>query len=288
MTTSTTTYTKRKIMVEGMLTNIVEQGTGPSVVLLHSGEYGGCAEGSWSELIPHLADNGYHVVAPDWLGFGESDKVIDFADPTGRRMRHMAATLKALDLGPTAFVGNSMGGSYLAMALASDTPLFDDAAVAVLVSGGGFVPATEARDKIQDYDLTEEGMARIFRTVAFHPTVADDVEYIRWRHQLSLAPGSWQCAASARLRPPGTTGIHDIGKADNTAYEQIAVPTLIIAGADDPLRLPNYADVMDERIPDSELITYAECGHVPNLEYPDRFREDLLSFLERKFRKGNA
>lgn len=281
-----TTYTKRTLMVEGMRTNIIEQGSGPSVLLLHSGEYGACAEGSWAELIPHLAENGYHAVAPDWLGFGESDKVIDFADPTGRRLRHMAATIKALDLGPTAFIGNSMGGTYLAKAIGSDTPLFADAAVAVLVSGGGFVPATEARDQIQEYDLTEEGMARILRAVTYHPTLADDTEYIRWRHQLRLAPGSWQCTASARLRPPGTTGIVDIGKADDTKYEQIAVPTLVVAGADDPLRLPGYANELVERIPDAELLTYAECGHLPHLEYPDRFREDLLSFLDRKFRKG--
>lgn len=280
-----TTYTKRTLTVDGLLTNVLEQGTGPSVVLLHSGEFGACAEGSWAELIPHLAADGYHVVAPDWLGFGESDKVVDFADPTGRRIRHMAATIKALDLGPTAFVGNSMGGTYLAKAIASTTPLID-AAAAVLVSGGGFVPATEARDKIQDYDLTEEGMARILRAVAFHPTLADDSEYVRWRHQLSLAPGSWQCTASARLRPPGMTGIVDIGKKDETDYEQISAPTLIVAGADDPLREPGYADELARRIPDNELLIYQECGHLPHLEYPVRFREDLLSFLDRKFRKG--
>ncbi|MFC9833661.1 alpha/beta fold hydrolase [Rhodococcus sp. NPDC127530] len=279
------TYTSRTLIVDGMKTNIIEQGSGPSVVLLHSGEYGACAEGSWAGIIPELAEAGYHVVAPDWLGFGQTDKVIDFADPTGRRMRHMAATIKALDLGPAAFVGNSMGGTYLAKAIASPTPLFD-AAAAVLVSGGGFVPANDARDQIQEYDLTEEGMARILRAVTYHSTLADDTEYIRWRHELSLTPGAWQCAASARLRPPGVTGTVDIGKKDDTNYEQIAAPTLIIAGANDPLREEHYYDELAERIPDNELLVYPECGHLPQLEYPARFREDLVSFLDRKFRKG--
>lgn len=279
------TYTRRTLIVDGMRTNIIEQGSGPSVVLLHSGEYGACAESSWSQAIPYLAANGYHAVAPDWLGFGETDKVVDFADPTGRRMRHMSATIKALDLGPAAFVGNSMGGTYLAKAIASPTPLFD-AAAAVLVSGGGFVPDNEARNQILDYDLTEEGMARILRVVTYHHDIAEDPEYVRWRHQLSLTPGAWQCAASARLRPPGVTGTVDIGKADDTNYEQIAVPTLVIAGANDPLRLPGYADELAERIPDAELLTYPECGHLPNIEYASRFHDDLVSFLDRKFRKG--
>src|SRR2546425_720420 len=67
------TYTSRTLLVDGMKTNVIEQGSGPSVVLLHSGEYGASAETSWSALIPYLAEHGYHAVAPDWLGFGQTD-----------------------------------------------------------------------------------------------------------------------------------------------------------------------------------------------------------------------
>ncbi|SFN29784.1 Pimeloyl-ACP methyl ester carboxylesterase [Pseudonocardia ammonioxydans] len=274
----------RFLTVDGMRTHILEAGSGPPVVLLHSGEYGACAESSWSSLMPALAEAGYHAVAPDWLGFGRTDKVVDFADPTGRRMRHMAATVEALDLGPAAFVGNSMGGTYLAKDLAQDQPGFR-ATTAVLVSGGGFVPDNDARRTILDYDLTEAGMARILRTLMHSADLADDAEYVRWRHRLSLEPGAWQCAASARLRPPGNEGGGEFGKADATRYENITVPTLLVAGADDPLRLPGYADEVAARIPDAELLVYPDCGHIPNIEHPERFRDDLLSFLDRRFRK---
>ncbi|MER6936110.1 alpha/beta hydrolase [Nocardioides sp. NPDC127514] len=276
--------TSHTFVVDGLETHVLELGSGPSVVLLHSGEYGACAESSWSELIPYLADHGYRVVAPDWLGYGRSDKVVDFADPTGRRMRHMAATVAALDLGPAAFVGNSMGGTYLAKDISATTPTFS-AAAAVLVSGGGFVPDNEARRQILDYDLTESGMAHILRTVMYHPDIADDAEYVKWRHELSLVPGAWQCVASARLRPPGVTGTVDIGKQDDTSYEAITIPTLVVAGENDPLRVPGYADELAARIPDAELLTYPECGHLPNIEHHFRFRDDLVSFLDRRFRK---
>ncbi|WP_224404052.1 alpha/beta fold hydrolase [Pseudonocardia sp. ICBG1034] len=267
-----------------MRTHVLEEGSGPPVVLLHSGEYGACAESSWSGLIPELAAAGYHVVAPDWLGFGRTDKVVDFADPTGRRVRHMAATIAALDLGPAAVVGNSMGGTYLAKDIAAAAPAFG-AVAAVLVSGGGFVPDNDARQAILDYDLTEAGMARILRTLLYSPRLADDPEYVAWRHRLSLEPGAWACAASARLRTPGPAAGGEFGKADATAYENVRVPTLVVAGADDPLRLPGYADEVAARIPDAELLTYPECGHMPNVEHPERFRDDLLSFLERRYRK---
>lgn len=274
----------RFLVVDGIRTHVLEEGFGPPVILLHSGEYGACAESSWSSLMPALAEAGYHAVAPDWLGFGRTDKMVDFADPTGRRMRHMAATIEALDLGPAAVVGNSMGGTYLAEGLARDEPGFR-AAAAVLVSGGGFVPDNEARRAILDYDLTEEGMARILRTLMFSPALAEDPEYVRWRHRLSLEPGAWQCAASARLRPPGSEGGGEFGKVDTTPYENITVPTLLVAGADDPLRLPGYADEVAARIPDVELVVYPDCGHLPHIEHPERFRDDLLSFLDRRFRE---
>lgn len=273
--------------VDGMRTHVWQEGSGPPVVLLHSGEYGACAESSWFNLVPELAEAGYHAVAPDWLGFGRTDKVVDFAEPTARRMRHMAATIEALGLGPAAFIGNSMGGTYLAKALASTTPTLA-ASAAVLVSGGGFVPDNEARRTILDYDLTEGGMARILRTLMHSSRLADDPEYVRWRHRLSLEPGAWQCAASARLRPPTGDPGGEFGKPDTTSYESIDVPTLVVAGAEDPLRLPGYAEELAARLPDAELLVYPECGHLPNIEQPERFREDVLSFLDRRYRKERS
>ncbi|GAA3800929.1 alpha/beta fold hydrolase [Amycolatopsis tucumanensis] len=276
------------ITVDGMRTHVLDEGSGPPVVLLHSGEYGASAETSWYDVVPALVEAGYRAVAPDWLGFGRTDKIVDFSDPTGRRLRHLAATIEALDVGSAAFVGNSMGGTYLARDLAAGGRYFR-AEAAVVVSGGGFVPDNDARKAIVDYDLTEAGMARILRTVMHSPRLADDPGYVRWRYRLSLEPGAWQCAASARLRPPGAetgTSGGEFGKPDRTVYENIAVPTLLVAGADDPLRRPGYAEDIAARIPDVELLVYPECGHLPHIEHPERFRADLLSFLARRYRKG--
>ena len=277
----------RSITVDGLSTHFFEAGDGPPVVLLHSGEFGACAEASWRYIIGPIAAGGYRVVAPDWLGFGQSDKVIDFADPTGRRLRHMAATIKHLGIDQPALVGNSMGAGLIARDLAKTTPLLS-ASVAVLTSGGGFVPDNTARRLTLDYDLTVDGMKRILSTMMHRQDLANDAEYVRWRHELSLEPGSWQCTASARLRPPVPEAdmpevASNFGKPDTAAYEQITVPTLVIAGANDPLRLPGYAEELAERILDSELLVYEDCGHMPNLEHPDRYSIDVLSFLDRRY-----
>jgi pimeloyl-ACP methyl ester carboxylesterase len=65
---------KRFIEVDGIRTHYLEAGEGRPVVLLHSGEFGGCAELRWEFTLPKLAEL-YRVIAPDWLGFGETDKL---------------------------------------------------------------------------------------------------------------------------------------------------------------------------------------------------------------------
>src|SRR5690606_30152672 len=78
----------RYIVVDDIRTHYLEAGEGPPVVLLHSGEFGGAAELSWEFTIPALAAH-YRVIAPDWLGFGRTDKVHDFTQGQARRLRHM-------------------------------------------------------------------------------------------------------------------------------------------------------------------------------------------------------
>ncbi len=64
------TITQRKLQSNGINMHIAEAGSGPLVVLCH-----GFPESwySWRHQIHALADAGYHVVAPDQRGYGETD-----------------------------------------------------------------------------------------------------------------------------------------------------------------------------------------------------------------------
>jgi pimeloyl-ACP methyl ester carboxylesterase len=61
----------RFIQANGIQLRIAEEGRGPLVVLLH-----GWPESwySWRHQLPALAAAGYHAVAPDMRGYGQSDK----------------------------------------------------------------------------------------------------------------------------------------------------------------------------------------------------------------------
>ena len=116
-------WDSRYVDVGGIRTHYLEAGRGPTLVLLHSGEFGGCAELSWEHNIGAFAEH-CRVIAPDWLGFGRTDKLYDFAQGHRRVLSHMAAFLREMRIYAADFVGNSMGGTFLARVAASPEPLF--------------------------------------------------------------------------------------------------------------------------------------------------------------------
>lgn len=65
---------------------------------------------------------------------------------------------------------------------------------------------------------------------------------------------------------------------DTADIPKVACPTLIIWGTDDPVIPYCHAARFDRDIPNSRLITYKECGHVPMIEYPKKTAKDIEEF----------
>src|SRR5688500_5113141 len=105
-------YQHRIVRVGDIKTHFLEAGSGPDLVLLHGGEYGASAEITWRSNIAALATH-FHVVAPDILGWGQTDKIYSFSDPAGLRIKHLQRFLETLGIGKAYFVGNSAGGGLI-------------------------------------------------------------------------------------------------------------------------------------------------------------------------------
>jgi pimeloyl-ACP methyl ester carboxylesterase len=267
----------RFVVVDGIRTHFLEAGAGPTVVLLHAGDFGSCSEMSWEYTIGPLARH-YHVIAPDWLGFGLTDKLHDFAGGQRRRLWHMGRVLETLAIERAAFIGNSMGGTLLAGVAASARPAWPIAAL-VLASAGGFVPDSQARRDIMNFDGTADGMRRILRTVMYDERWSRDEAYVARRLRFATAPGAYEAIAAARFKSPLVPPRSEFGQPDTIPYEEIAVPTLLIAGANDRLRLPGYLREPAARIPDNRVLVFEECGHMPQLEQAEAFNDAVLEFL---------
>jgi pimeloyl-ACP methyl ester carboxylesterase len=265
----------RFVTVEGMRTHFLESGEGHPLVLLHSGEFGGCAELSWEFNIGPLSEH-FHVVAPDWLGFGKSAKLFSFDDMQTLRIRHISTFLKTLCIDRAHFIGNSMGGGQLARAAVMEDNPFPIVKM-VLAGAGGFAPRNAARETLNSYDGSRDHMRRIVETMFANPRIRDDSSYVDKRHRLSLEPGAWECTAAARFRMPGRKS----GEKDETAWHRISYPTLIIAGGKDPLRNPGYAQELHAQIAGSELVMFPDAAHCPNIDEPESFNRTVVEFLKR-------
>jgi 2-hydroxymuconate-semialdehyde hydrolase len=271
------TAASRFLTVGGIRTHYLEAGDGPVLVLLHSGEFGASAELTWERNIPALSEH-FRVVAPDWLGFGETDKLYDFVSGAERRMRHLLAFLEVMDIDRAHFAGASMGGTALVREAASERCRLPIRRM-VLSSGGGYVPDNEWRRRLLDYDGTADAMRGILRANFHSPAWAEDDEYVQRRVRASLAPGAWEVINAARLKAPNVPPRASFGQPDKTPYENVKAATLIFAGAEDKLREPGYHEVVVERIPDARAIVLEHAGHLLNIEKAEEFNRATIDFL---------
>ncbi len=62
---------------------------------------------------------------------------------------------------------------------------------------------------------------------------------------------------------------------------KITAPTLILWGKDDEIVNVEQASFAKEKIPNSQLHVFEQCGHMPNFEKPDEFNKVVLEFLSK-------
>ncbi len=268
------------IEIDGLETHYLEAGTRngePSVLLLHSAEFGGAAELSWEYNLDALGAH-FHVVAPDHLGFGRSAKIFDFNGQFDRRIRHIRRFLEVMEIADAYVIGSSMSGGLALTVAARDRP---DWPIRKLVScsGGGFAPANEARAILNSFDGSFEHMRRIVEVMFVDPKWAADDAYIQRRVDMACLEGAWEATAAARFKAP----FRKAGASSERAqidYGRIRVPTLIMAGAHDPLRLPGYGRELADAIPGARLHVFENAGHMGNIECADAFNREIIRFFK--------
>jgi len=94
--------------VDGLRLHFLDEGEGDPVVCFHG-------EPTWSylyrKMLPPLVEGGHRVVAPDYAGFGRSDKPTDRQWYTyDRHVEHVSGLLATLDLSGATVVVQDWGG----------------------------------------------------------------------------------------------------------------------------------------------------------------------------------
>jgi pimeloyl-ACP methyl ester carboxylesterase len=172
----------------------LEAGSGPDLVLLHGGEYGASAEITWKHNIGPLAER-FHVIAPDMLGWGGTDKIYNFSDPAGHRIRHIKRLLEVIGITSVFFVGSSSGGGTVLRAAVMDPMPFQIRKI--VTCGNASVFKTNFQADLENYTPSLENMRKIV-ALLYHDPKWQTPENIQERYEASISP-----APGKRYRPRG-------------------------------------------------------------------------------------
>ncbi|MFF3322238.1 alpha/beta fold hydrolase [Streptomyces sp. NPDC002889] len=246
------------------------QGGGSPVVLVHGHPFN---RSMWDPQADELVRAGYRVIAADLRGYGSSE-VVPGTAPLSDFARDTAALLDRLGVEKAVVGGLSMGGQ-IAMEFHR---LFPRRVAALVLADTSPVAETDegkaVRNAMADRLLAEgpAGYADevIGKMVApYNVTALPEVA----RHVLAMMRATPLQGAAAALR----------GRAERPDYREmlarVAVPTLIVVGADDTYTPVAEAESMAKLIPQATLAVIEGAAHMPNLERPEDFNAVLLRFL---------
>jgi len=268
-------YQQRTILVGDIKTHFLEAGSGPDLVLLHGGEYGASAEITWRYNIDALAER-FHIVAPDNLGWGQTDKLYSFTDPAGLRIKHVQRFLEILGIGRAFFVGNSAGGG-LVLRASVRTPAPFQIQKMVTICGNASVFKTNSQADLENYTPSLENMKKIV-ALLYHDAKWQSEENIRERYASSIIPGAWETLSAARLRSPA----HQMRSTTEEFVKQLAqltTPLLIMSCDHDLLNQSDWDVNFQKIVSGSRVYRFKRSAHEPQIEETEEFNRVLTEFL---------
>ena len=272
------------VEVDGLHTHYLKAGEGSApVLLLHGGGYDS-ASLSYKHAVGSISRQ-HQVFAPDWPGYGRSDKP-DVEYSTEYYVSFLGRLMNALGLEKANLVGISMGGA-ISLGFSFRSPQRVEKLVLVDSYGlGREVPGRVAAAALVQLPFLNRllwaalGRSRrmvelSLRSVFYDPRavtkdLVDEVFELAKRPGAGQAWRSWQ-RNEIRWRGPRTNFADRL--------HEVAVPTLILHGAQDKYVPVTWARRAHTLIKDSELKVFPRCGHWLTLEKPAEFNRTLLEFL---------
>ncbi len=236
---------------------------------------------TWHNQVDLLEKKGYHVWAPDFLGFGGSDKPCEVAYSLRLYRDQILSFMQAHNIPKAHIVGHSMGGA-VALAIAVHAP--DKVRSLVLIDSAGYplrLPLHLFIGK-QCKELVPANLPPFFTKAAIRLALMQ-IFYDSSRIQSEQVEAYWKPYTQAGAVQCSFAILQAFNNADFQAqkelYKNITAPTLIVWGEQDtwiPLR---YQQRMKNDITHAQTVLISSCGHAPQEECPAKFNAPFIDFL---------
>lgn len=255
---------------------------GPVVVLLHGGGIDSACL-SWELLIPELAAT-HRVIAPDFPGYGESDKP-DAPYSLEYYVRFLADFLRAMQIDTVRLAGISMGGG-VALGFTLENPTCVEKLV--LVDSYGLQRAAPMH-KLSYLFVRVPGINTLSWAMMRNRSAVRASLKALLRRLGSLTEELVDKAMVEVLRPGAGKAWTTFQKSEmlwsgvRTSYmdrvKGIAIPVLIVHGTQDNLVTRDASQEAHVRIPGSRLHWVDGAGHWPQRDHPKDFNRAVSRFL---------
>ncbi|HUT44378.1 MAG TPA: alpha/beta hydrolase [Desulfobacterales bacterium] len=263
------TVEQKTVIAGNINTFYLSAGTGEPLVLLH-GAGGGAV--LWGPILDLLSKH-FHVIAPDVVGYGESDK------PDAPYDKVFFSTwfrsfCDSLNMGKINLLGNSQGGA-IAMQFTLDNP--DRVKKLILVGSAGL-----GAWGISPGAMFKMAAANIFPTKR---TVQKIAKYLV--HKTDNFPGDdgiaylLEVIRSSGGKLPFVNGKgRAVAPFSSDKLRQITNPALIIWGAEDRILPVSHGKKGHEKMPNAKLRIIPDAGHTPFIDLPEEFKDIILHFIK--------
>ena len=237
-------------------------GGGTPLVLVHG--LGARGE-DWGAMIPALAAQGFHVYAPDLLGYGRSPKP-DVSYSISLQEQTVAQFMQAVHV-PRADVGGWSMGGWIVMKLALDHPEMVDRLI-VYDSAGVYFPATFEPDLFTPHDVA--GVRKLISMLTPNPRNVPD--FAAEAMVRKLQRNAWVVNRSTASMVAGRDLL-------DFRLHNISQPMLIVWGSKDELIPLASGETIHRSVPQSVLDIIEGCGHLAPAECAKPVIEGTVEFL---------
>lgn len=242
------------------------------LLLIHG--FGGNKD-NFTRIARQLGD--YHLIIPDLLGFGDSSKPMTADYQSEAQATRLHELLQAKGLAKNIHVGgNSMGGAISA-AYAAKYP--KDVKSLWLIDSAGFwsagLPKSLENATLEDNPLLVDNKQDFYKMYDFvmtkPPYIPKSVKAVFAQERIAN-----KALESNILEQIVTDSVEERA----TTIAEYNIPTLVVWGEKDQVIKPETVTLIKQIIPQAQVITMKDVGHVPMIEAVKETANDYKKFRE--------
>lgn len=261
------------IEVYGHKVRYIQEGIGPHLLLIHGI---GASVYVWRRLIPLLNKN-FTVTAIDLLGFGLSDKPVEFKYDLDSQCDVILELLKKLKIDNCYIAGSSMGGA-IALRLAQISPRKFPKVIAL---------APAADPKIAFFDLKNFGfLSPIIQPMITDRFIKQIMKRVIYNKELITEESLHHYASPYRSREAVVAFTKSFSLLrDQRIYndlEKVQQPVLVLWGEKDKIIPFKYAKKISMKLKNMSFYAHPKSGHHPHEDEPVWTAEKISAFLTEK------